>query len=147
MRKSANSIYAVTGNPILHSKSPDMFNAAFRDLALDAAYVRLAAQSAEEAMAVARKIGIHGLNVTSPFKTEIIPCLDELEKGAEKMGSVNAVLQKDGKYIGYNTDADGVLQGAQRRRFRSPGEKGRVLGAGGAAMSAVFALCSRAPML
>ena len=56
-----------------------MFNAAFKELSLDAVYIRLAASTAEEVISTAREVGIKGLNITSPFKTEVIPFLDEVE--------------------------------------------------------------------
>jgi len=62
------NIYAVAGNPILASRSPRMFNAAFRELSLDAVYTRLAVTTAEEVITTAREAGIDGLNITSPFK-------------------------------------------------------------------------------
>ena len=92
-----SKIYAVAGNPIFQSRSPRMFNAAFRELALDAVYTRLAASAAEEVITTAREVGIDGLNITSPFKADIIPYLDEVEADARKLGSVNTVVQRAGQ--------------------------------------------------
>ena len=63
-----------------------MFNAAFREFALDAVYTRCAASTAEEVIKTARDVGIDGLNITSPFKADVIPYLDEVEADARKIG-------------------------------------------------------------
>jgi shikimate dehydrogenase len=137
-----NSIYAVAGNPIFHSKSPVMFNAALRELSLDGVYVRLAASSAEEVAATIRAIGLEGMNITSPFKTDIIPCLDEVDRDAQIIGSVNTILHRDGKLYGFNTDVDGVLGALAEAEFDPKGKSVVVLGAGGAARAAAIALLS-----
>lgn len=135
-----NDIYAVTGNPIFHSRSPVIFNAAFRALTLDAAYVRLAAFTAEEALMTAREIGIKGLNITSPFKSEVVPLLDEAEPNARKIESVNVVVARNKKFVGYNTDLAGVTGALKECDFQPKGKKAVVLGAGGAGRAATLAL-------
>ncbi len=135
-------VYGVAGNPILQSKSPAMFNAAFRELAIDASYIRLAASTAREVMACARETGVDGLNITSPFKTEIIQYLDQLEGDAEELGSVNAIVRKEGRFVGYNTDVAGVLGAVRSSGFNPAQAKAVVVGAGGAARAAVVALKS-----
>lgn len=137
-----SDIYAVTGNPIFHSRSPTMFNTALRELSLDAVYIRLAASTAEEAAATVRKIGIRGLNITSPFKADIIPHLDEVEAGAETIGSVNTVLNKDGRLLGFNTDVAGVLGALKQAGLDPKGKSAVVVGASGAAKAATYSLLS-----
>jgi len=117
-----------------------MFNAGFRALSLDAAYVRLAASTAEEALSTAREIGIKGLNITSPFKSEVVPLLDEVEPGARKVGSVNTVITRDGRFVGYNTDVAGVIGALRESDFEPEGKKAVVIGAGGAGRAAALAL-------
>jgi shikimate dehydrogenase len=137
-----SNIYAVAGNPILHSRSPRMFNAAFRELALDAVYTRLAASTAEEVIVTAREVGIDGINVTSPFKADIIPYLDDVEADAGKIGSVNTVKQSAGRFVGHNTDVAGVLGALKESGFDPAGKKTVVLGAGGAGRASALALVS-----
>jgi shikimate dehydrogenase len=137
-----SKIYAVAGHPVFHSRSPRMFNAAFRELALDAVYTRLAASTAEEAITAAREVGIDGLNITSPFKAAVIPHLDELDADARKIGAVNTVAQSAGRFVGYNTDVAGVLGALKESGFDPAGKKTVVLGAGGAGRAAALALLS-----
>jgi shikimate dehydrogenase len=137
-----SKIYAVAGNPVFHSRSPRMFNAAFRELVLDAVYTRLAASTAEEAITAAREVGIDGLNITSPFKAAVIPHLDELDADARKIGAVNTVAQSAGRFVGYNTDVAGVLGALKESGFDPAGKKTVVLGAGGAGRAAALALLS-----
>jgi shikimate dehydrogenase len=137
-----SKIYAVAGNPVFHSRSPRMFNAAFRELALEAVYTRLASSTAEEVITTARDVGIDGLNITSPFKADIIPHLDEMEADARKIDSVNTVVQREGRFVGYNTDVAGVLGALKESGFDPAGKKTVVLGAGGAGRAAALALLS-----
>jgi shikimate dehydrogenase len=135
-------IFAVTGNPVLHSKSPDIFNAAFRLLSLDAVYTRFAATGVEEIIAGASDIGISGFNVTSPFKEEIVPFLDEIEETAQRICAVNTILIEDGRLHGFNTDVKGVKDAFYCNGVKTEGKRVLVLGSGGAAKAAVCALLS-----
>ena len=74
-------IFASTGKPIMHSISPQMHNAAFRELGMDAVYIRLAAASAEDALRAAKQIGMGGLNVTTPYKEEFVRDADKHQRG------------------------------------------------------------------
>jgi len=135
-------IYAVAGNPALHSLSPLLFTSAFEAESISAAYTRLAADSAAEAMEVARAIGIRGLNVTSPFKEEILPLVDEADETARRIGAINTVLFEEGRALGFNVDGDGVIAMCERAGFSPGGRRTAVLGAGGAAKAAALALLS-----
>jgi shikimate dehydrogenase len=135
-------IYCVAGNPILQSKSPPMFKAAFRQLGIEASYIRFAASTAKEVMACAREIGMGGLNITAPFKSEIVQYLDHIEDDAKKLGSVNTIVRKEGLFVGHNTDIAGVLAAVRNSGFNPSKAKVVVLGAGGAARAAVIALNS-----
>ena len=135
-------VFAVTGNPILHSKSPQMFNAAFQELGIDAVYSRLAATSAEEAIACARAIGIQGLNVTAPFKEDVRGYLDTVDESANKINAVNTITldSESHELKGYNTDHFGVVAAIEGHGISLEGKKAVVLGAGGAGRAAVYAL-------
>jgi shikimate dehydrogenase len=136
-------ILAVVGKPVIHSKSPDMFNAAFKALAMDAAYVRFAPRDVEEAVAGVKIAGISGFNVTSPYKEEIVPFLDDVDDCARRIGAVNTVLVHDGKTKGFNTDIEGVTKALLFKGMVLKGQNAVVLGAGGAARAAVYALVNQ----
>lgn len=136
--------FAVIGDPIAHSKSPEMHNAWFEDLKIDATYIpiHVKAEKLEEAVSALKTLGASGWNVTIPHKQTIIPFLDELDDLAEKMGAVNTVVrQPDGTLKGYNTDGLGFVHSLEE----AVGKEHKnlevlVIGAGGAARGISFAL-------
>ena len=133
-------IFASTGRPILHSASPQMHNAGFRELGMDAVYIRLSAASAEEALLVARQIGMSGMSITSPLKEKMLALLDRKDARVQKLGAVNTVKLEGGKASGFNTDGDGVSGSLAAIGVAIKGKRAVVLGAGGAAKAAVCAL-------
>jgi shikimate dehydrogenase len=135
-------IFAVAGNPVLHSMSPGMFNAAFKACALDAVYIRIAASKAKEVIEITRDLAIAGINITSPFKEGIVQFLDDLDDSAKRTGAANTVVLRNGRYWGYNTDIAGVANAFLAGDVRLSGRKAAVIGAGGAAKAAVLALLS-----
>ncbi|MFA6489092.1 MAG: shikimate dehydrogenase [Candidatus Micrarchaeia archaeon] len=135
-------IFASTGKPIMHSISPQMHNAAFHELGMDAVYIRLAAANADAALLAARQIGMDGLNVTTPYKEEFVRLMDNVDESAASVGAVNTVKLEKGKATGFNTDGNGVSGALIGNGIEISGKKAVVLGAGGAAMAAVNALCS-----
>ena len=136
------ALYAVVGKPIVHSRSPAMFNAAFKALGMPARHVRLAAGDAREALQKARARGVWGLNITAPFKEDFARLCDLLDVTAETVGAVNTVVIRNGRLIGHNTDIYGVAQALRSNGVSLRGKKAVVLGAGGAAKAAVHALLS-----
>lgn len=136
---SETKIFAVVGKPILHSKSPEMQNAGFEALGIDAVYTRLAAEQAVQALQTARKIGLSGFNVTSPFKEDFTK-LVRLAGNAVDLNAVNTVLLRDDEVIGHNTDSAGVVGALKSNGLIAFGKKAVVLGAGGAAKAAVLGL-------
>ncbi|MCX6565053.1 MAG: hypothetical protein NTW38_01280 [Candidatus Aminicenantes bacterium] len=137
---SEAAVYAVAGHPVLHSRSPEIFEAGFRAAGISAVYTRLAARNVEEIKLLADALDLKGLNITSPFKEKIIPYLDELRPTARAIGAVNVVVRKNGLLIGDNTDHLGVVNALSARGVDLPERKTLVLGAGGAARAAVFGL-------
>lgn len=133
-------LFAVTGSPVLHSKSPLMFNRLFRLKGSNAVYFRLASATAGEAVALFKKLNLKGLNVTAPYKKEIIPLLDILDPVAEKIGAVNTVVDEDGLLKGYNTDHTGVTASLSDHGFDPAGMKTIVAGVGGAGRAAAYGL-------
>ncbi len=140
MKDAKNTrIFAVTGNPIMHSRSPEMHNAAFAALGIDAVYTRLTAENADEALQLMNEIGIDGINVTTPFKEEILRIV-EPDETAKRIGAVNTVMRLGGRFKGSNTDVDGVKGALIGHNIA--GKRVIVLGAGGAAKAAIAALLS-----
>jgi len=133
-------MYAVTGRPILHSLSPALFGAAFVALGVDGIYSRLAVDEADEALRLAREIGFRGINVTSPLKEQMVPLLDACDEAATRIGAVNAIAFRSQGTVGFNTDPVGVeaMWRAQMDSLR--GKHVAILGAGGAACAAAYAL-------
>jgi shikimate dehydrogenase len=138
-------VCGVIGDPIEHTMSPVMHNAAFRELGLDYVYVAFRVKRDELAQAIEgmRALNIRGLNVTIPHKVNIIPLLDSLDPLAEKIGAVNTVVSKDGILKGYNTDASGFLQALLDKEVTPEGKNVVILGAGGAARAISFILAER----
>jgi len=137
-----NSLFVVAGKPILKSRSPEIMNAAFRALSIDAAYTRMAPSDAADIVNTARSMGIKGFNVTAPFKEAVIPHLDELDRDAGAIRAVNTVVNESGNLKGYNTDFIGVKDALVRNGVDPRGKYAVVLGASGAGRAAVFALRS-----
>ena len=137
-------VVCIIGNPIRHSLSPIMQNAAFDASSLDYIYVPFAVtpDNLEQAVAGLKALGVRGFNVTIPHKTAIIPFLDGLDESAESAGAVNTVLLRETSLIGYNTDGDGLVDSLRTDLDFFP-DAGQILiiGAGGAARGAIAALC------
>lgn len=133
-------IFAVVGEPILHSLSPYIFNTLFHTLKIPACYTRLAFSCAEETLKIAREMELSGMNVTSPLKEDILNHLDCLDDHAEKIRAVNTVAFRDIKAIGYNTDYIGVIQALRSNSVCPKGRSVVILGAGGAARAAAYGM-------
>ncbi len=138
-------VCGVIGDPIEHTMSPVMHNAAFSELGLDYVYVAFRVKSDELAGAIEgmRALNIRGLNVTIPHKVNIIPLLDSLDPLAEKIGAVNTVASEDGALKGYNTDASGFLQALLDKGVTPEGKNVVILGAGGASRAISFILAEK----
>jgi len=137
MINGLTKIYGILGRPVAHTLSPQVHNAAFRELELNAVYVAFPVTDLARAVAGLRGLAIHGVSVTIPFKEEIIPLIDELDPQAARIGAVNTVVNRDGRLIGYNTDWLGALRALQVRTMLT-GEHVLILGAGGAARAITF---------
>ena len=141
-------IVGVIGDPVSHSRSPQMHNAAFAKAGLDYVYVPFHVRPDDLAAAIAgfKAINVVGINVTLPHKQAVIPFLTSISREAELIGAVNTLTFVDGHIHGDNTDAPGVLQALDEDGNTSGtpvGEKVVVLGAGGAARAVVVALALR----
>jgi shikimate dehydrogenase len=133
----------VIGQPIRHSLSPILYNAAFSALDLDWAFVAFEVVNGEGAGAIdaARVLGLDGLAVTMPHKHAVIPALDRLSPTAAALGSVNVVVREGSELVGDSTDGAGFLDAVREDEgFDPTGRVCAVVGAGGAARAVVRAL-------
>jgi shikimate dehydrogenase len=136
-------VAGIIGFPVAHSLSPVMHNAAFASLGLDWVYVPFPVppEGLQAAVAGLLALGVAGFSVTIPHKVAILPLLDRISPEAELIGAVNTVALRDGLLTGFNTDGIGLLAAlAGKLGFSASGRSILVLGAGGAARSAVVAL-------
>lgn len=136
----ATRIFAVAGNPVAHSLSPLMHNAAFRRESVNAVLLPLKPRTIDDLLTVVREIPLAGVAVTMPFKQDVLPHLANMDPLTAKIGACNTLRTgADGKLYGFNTDVAGIIRPLERR-MRLSGTRVAVLGAGGAARAAVFAL-------
>ncbi|MGD0161720.1 MAG: shikimate dehydrogenase [Candidatus Sulfotelmatobacter sp.] len=141
---AATRVYGVAGDPVSHSLSPAIMNAAFRRENVNAVYLALHAKTLKDLLNCVREIPIHGLSITMPYKEAILPYLDNTDSHTTKIGACNTVVRaQDGKLYGFNTDTSGVVRPLERRLSTLQDAKILVLGAGGAARAAVFGLKER----
>ena len=132
-------VVGIIGNPVEHSLSPLMHNAAFKHLGLDYIYVPFLVEnnSLEDAIKGVKSLNIKGLNVTIPHKTEVIKYLDSVDKSAELIGAVNTIKFEHDQAIGFNTDGIGAVK-AIEEVSSVKNKKVVMLGAGGAARAVAF---------
>ncbi len=135
----------VIGDPVEHTMSPVMHNAAFREIGIDYLYVPFRVKKEELGKAIEgmRALNIKGLSVTIPHKVAVIQFLDKLDSLAEQIGAVNTIVNDDGVLTGYNTDATGFLQALLEGGIEPEGENIVILGAGGASRAISFILADR----
>jgi 3-dehydroquinate dehydratase/shikimate dehydrogenase len=140
---AATRVYGVAGDPVTHSLSPAIMNAALRRETVNGVYLALHAQTLKDLLACIRDIPIHGLSITMPYKEAILRHLDNTDSHTTKIGACNTVVRaQDGKLYGFNTDTAGVVRPLEQR-ITIPEAKILVLGAGGAARAAVYGLKER----
>ncbi|MDO5825116.1 MAG: shikimate dehydrogenase [Methanosphaera sp.] len=134
-------VVAVIGNPIEHSLSPPMHNAAYKQMGMDYVYVafKIEKDNLSHLIESAKTMGLVGLNVTIPYKTDIIEYLDEVDDTARRINAVNTIRFKDGIAKGYNTDGTGAVKSIEKYT-ELKNKKVLVLGAGGASKAITFTL-------
>ncbi len=134
--------YLVIGNPISHSLSPKLHNFWFTKYNINATYSKekLSLNEIENLIVKLKKKEINGVNVTVPFKREVIPYLDKLSLEAQSTQSVNTIHLDNSKIVGHNTDVDGFKLAIESTKFDVKGKKIFILGAGGVVPSIIFAL-------
>jgi shikimate dehydrogenase len=140
--QAAPKTYCIIGDPIHHSLSPSMQNAAFAAKGLNCTYIafRVPQNELKDSIESLRSIKIAGFNITTPHKTEVIQYLDELDATAQKASAVNTVNNVEGILRGYNTDVYGFIEPLHRRHVDFNGLHVLLIGSGGAARAVVVAL-------
>ena len=131
--------FAVIGDPIDHSLSPTIHNAAYRELGIECTYIAYKVDKDDLATGIEslKKIKIAGFNVTIPHKIEMMKYLDNVDSTCEKIGAVNTILNDDGILRGFNTDMDGFLEPIKRKEISIKNSKIFLLGAGGASRAII----------
>jgi shikimate dehydrogenase len=135
-------VCGVIGDPIEHTLSPIMHNAAFEALKLDYVFLAFKVKPDEVGNAISgmRALTIHGLNVTMPHKNAVVKYLDEVDPAGKVIGSANTILNKAGRLLGFNTDGVGALNALELNGVEPRGKKVLLLGAGGAAKAIAYTL-------
>lgn len=139
-------LYGIVGNPVAHSLSPAMHNAALTDLGINGVYLPFPAPDIEAAVTGIRGLGVQGVSVTIPHKERVMACLDEIDPVAERIGAVNTIMVQDDekgkRLIGLNTDWLGATR-ALEKETELDGVEAILLGAGGSARAIGFGLLER----
>jgi len=136
---SNTKICCLIGDPVEHSLSPLIHNAAYKELGLNYSYITLRIKDVERAVETIRTDGIRGVSVTTPHKVSVLKYLDRLDPIAKAIGAVNTIVNDNGVLTGYNTDGAAALKALEE--VTDPGGKRIVLvGSGGAALAIATAL-------
>lgn len=136
-------IFGVIGHPIGHSLSPNMHQAAYQDINVDAHYYAFDVEPNQlgDAIKGMKALGISGFNVTVPHKVAIMEYLDEIDEDAKAIGAVNTVKNDNGRLIGFNTDGPGYVSGL-KTVAQLEGQNVLIIGAGGAARGIAITLAN-----
>jgi shikimate dehydrogenase len=135
----------VIGNPVEHSLSPAIHNAAFQKLGLNFVYLAFKVEHLEGALRGIRSLGsVRGMSVTIPHKVTAVQYLDEVEATARNIGAINTIVVENGRLLGYNTDAAGALRALRTAGVAVREQQVLLLGSGGAARAIAFALAAEA---
>jgi len=137
------ALYGVIANPVGHSLSPAMHNAAFREIGLDAVYLPLLVEEPRSFIQSFVPLGFRGFSVTIPHKQAVMAVLDEVEPLAQRIGAVNTVVVRDGRLCGYNTDVAGALRSIEETLpagISLDGMNALLIGAGGLGRALAFGL-------
>ena len=145
MNKNVNAstkLLGIFGNPVSHSLSPIMHNDWFAKYKLNCLYVAfdVLPENLKSAVESVRTLNISGVNVTVPHKVEVMKYIDTVDDAAKTIGSVNTIVNKNGKLYGYNTDWQGFITDLKSKKINLKNKTVLVIGAGGAAKAILYAL-------
>lgn len=143
---SKTTLCALLGDPVEHSFSPLIHNAAFRERKLNFVYLAFAVKDLHSALKGVRALGIRGLSITIPHKVRALEFVDRLDPLAEKIGSLNTIVNDQGVLTGYNSDGMGALKALRERGVETKGKRVVVLGSGGASRALAFSLLEDTPL-
>ncbi len=132
-------LYGVMGDPISHSLSPAMHNAAFGNIGYNGVYLAFPVKDVKSAIAGVRALNVKGVSVTIPHKISVMEYLDEIDEQALKIGALNTIVNKDGHLYGYNSDCLGAIN-ALLDKTEIKDKKVVIAGAGGAARAIAFGI-------
>jgi shikimate dehydrogenase len=142
---TATQLCAVIGNPVAHSLSPAIHNAAFNELGLDFVYVAFRVEALGKALDGMRSLqNFRGMSVTIPHKIEAMKFVDEIAEVDRAIGSINTIINENGKLVGLGTDGPGALKSLVDAGVKLAGKNILMLGAGGAARAIAFTLAQKA---
>jgi 3-dehydroquinate dehydratase/shikimate dehydrogenase len=141
--ETVTKVYGIAGDPVSHSMSPYVMNAAFRRENANAVYLPLHARTLSDLLATITDLPLDGVSVTMPYKQALVQHLDNSDVLTQRTGACNTIVRgKDGRLFGFNTDVYGIVA-AIEPRVALQGARVLVIGAGGAARAAVFGLRSK----
>lgn len=135
-------LYGILGNPVSHSLSPVMHNAAFAATGVDGAYLPFPATDIQAAVTGIRGLGVQGASVTIPHKEQVMALLDSVDPVARKIGAVNTIVREESSLSGWNTDWLGATR-ALEEKISLQGRRALILGAGGSARAIGFGMQER----
>jgi shikimate dehydrogenase len=135
------ALFAVFGNPVVHSLSPVMHNAAFSATGFHGVYAAIRVKDIRLAAAGVRSLGLRGASITLPHKEAVMACLDYIDPWARRIKAVNTLVNENGTLKGFNTDWTGALK-ALEEKIPVAGRRVAVIGAGGAARAVVHGVLS-----
>lgn len=141
MITATSDLYLLIGNPVSHSLSPIFQNAAFDYYKINGVYIAIKIEKNDFDTVIngLKRLDIKGINVTIPYKIDILKYLDEIDEEAKKINSVNTIEIKDKKWIGHNTDWYGVLKTLEINKIKK-NSKTLIIGAGGATNGVIYGL-------
>lgn len=139
MISTETKLYAVFGDPVSHSLSPAMHNAAFSATGINSVYLAFKITDIAKGISAVRTLDITGVSITIPHKINVLPFVDEIDATARKIGAVNTLANKNGRLFAINTDCEGAMK-ALKEKTVIKGKKVAVIGAGGAARAIGFGI-------
>jgi shikimate dehydrogenase len=140
---AGTEIYCIFGNPVKHSLSPAMQNAAFKALGINAVFTAFEVDNIKYAISAMKALDIRGASVTIPFKIQSIKYVDKLDPLARDIGSINTLHNDNGKIYGYNTDGLGALEALLENDVKIKSSHILLIGNGGSARAIAIALLSK----
>ena len=138
MINSTTDLYCIFGNPVKHSKSPEIHNAWFKKYKINAVYTAFEIDNIANAMKAVKTLNIKGASITIPFKESVMTYLDYIDKNASNIGAVNTIVNINGKLCGYNTDYKAAIE--PLKTFDIKNKTICIIGAGGAAQAVAFGI-------